>query len=69
MTNYVILKQNATKTWEEIGERTGNNDLGAIKSFLEADKDGKHGAGVYRAVPRRSWPREAHELKPKVSFV
>lgn len=68
-TLYVILQQQEgkEKSWDEIGEAEGGNELSAIRAFLAAS-DGKYGAGVYRGVPARSWG-EPNDLKPKISFV
>lgn len=69
-TVYIVLQQQEgkEKSWDEIGQAEGGNDLAAIRAFLSAS-DGKYGAGVYRGVPTRSWPEEPHDLKPKISFV
>ncbi len=69
-TKYVILQQQEgkEKSYDEIGEAEGGNELSAIRALL-GDSDGKYGAGKYRAVPKRSWADDPHDLKPKVSFV
>lgn len=67
-TTYVILSLSAEGAWVELGEMQGSNDLAAIKQFLAAS-DGEYGPGAYRAVPRRSWPKEPHLLKPTVKWV
>lgn len=69
-TTYVILTKvgEGETVWREIGSQDGANDLSAIKQFLEKS-DGEYGAGFYRAVPKRSWPTDPHELKPQVRFV
>lgn len=67
-TTYVVLAQKEDKSWEEVGVQGGSNDLAAIKGFLERS-NGAYGEGIYRAVPKRSWPDEPHNLKPKVSWV
>lgn len=74
MTLYVVLKRNEVSNaageefWHPLGEQEGANDLAAIKAFLE-NSDGKFGAGIYRGVPKRSWPDKPHDLKSKISFV
>lgn len=67
-TTYVVLKQRSDEGWQEVGVADAGNDLAAIKSLLEKSQ-GELGEGKYRAVPRRSWPQEPHDLKPKVSWV
>ena len=69
-TQYVILQQQdgKEKSYDELGEAEGGNELAAIRAFLGAS-DNKYGAGKYRAVPKRSWSTEPHDLKPKISFV
>ena len=69
-TQYVILQvqQGKEKSFDELGFAEGGNELSAIKAFLGAS-DGKYGAGKYRAVPKRSWSDEPHDLAPKISFV
>lgn len=68
MTSYVILTQVEEGIWKEIGKAEAGNDLAAIRTFLGAG-DGEYGAGLYRGVPTRSWPDEAHDLKPQIKFV
>ena len=67
-TKYVVLQQDEKDKalWRELGSSEGGNDLAAIRTFLTTSGGS---AGVYRAVPSRSWPKEPHDLKPKVSFV
>lgn len=69
-TTYVILVQSASdpSSYKEIGAQDGASDLTAIKTFLERS-GGTYGEGKYRAVPKRSWSKEPHELKSKVSWV
>lgn len=71
MTTYVVLTEveAAGQTlWKEIGQQEGSSDLDSIKKFLARSAD-EHGAGSYRSVPKRSWPKDPHKLEPKITFV
>ncbi len=49
MTNYVILRLDSeTSSWKEHGEATATSPQRAIRAI-------ENGAGVYTAVPARSW--------------
>lgn len=69
-TKYVILRQgNDTESWFELGTAEAGNDLSAVREFLGKGENAQlHGAGKYRAVPKRSWPDDPHDLKPQISF-
>lgn len=76
-TAYIVLRSDTdAEAYVPIGEQEAGNDQAAIKTFLDQVVEGKprgegFGEGDYRAVPKRSWPKDENHPKPirkKISF-
>ena len=57
MTDYVILSQREDEAWEIVGAMSARSASSALRERLDGPGQSSEyrGAGVYVAVPERSW--------------
>ncbi len=65
-TEYLVLMQDESKTWEEVAAMTARSPRAAIKSHMETQGLEE---GTFAAVPARSWVVETPKAKTQTRIV